>query len=161
MATQSYYACGNSRSRHIWRCTSKAWFNIHRCVSTPTISQTNTISEQEQRAYAGAGAHAEQALSSIRTVTALNAQEKELKSYQTQLDSVMRFGKKKVYLGRVVGVVVTHVQAVANGVGIGMSGLTMFGACGLVLWYGATLVNNGTYNSTTGKAAVALSSYVR
>ncbi|CAG8574146.1 4069_t:CDS:1 [Paraglomus brasilianum] len=82
-------------------------------------------SKDSQDAYAAAGAVAEQAFSSIRTVAAFGGEERETQRYISKLDRAYKVGKKR---------------ALVNGVGMGSIMFTLFATYGLAFWYGATLI---------------------
>jgi ATP-binding cassette subfamily B (MDR/TAP) protein 1 len=81
--------------------------------------------EEEQKAYAGAGDVAQQVISSIRTVVAFGGEDKEIKRYTDQLDEAERVGLKK---------------ALINGAGVGSIQLLVFLVYALAFGYGNTLV---------------------
>lgn len=76
-------------------------------------------------AYAGAGAVAQQVLSSIRTVTAFGGQQNEIKRYKVYLDQADSAGISNMYAG---GVGVATLQGV------------IFLIYALAFWYGNTLI---------------------
>ncbi|KAF9930602.1 Multidrug resistance protein 1 [Linnemannia zychae] len=84
-----------------------------------------------QDSYSAAGAIAEQAISSIRTVVAFSGQKRETESYIKHLDSAFLTGKKK---------------AIATGLGVGAFMFIIFSAYGLAFWYGAHQVYDGHMN---------------
>eukprot|EP01083_Nonionella_stella_P067673 179147_1 len=88
------------------------------------------------KSYAEAGEVAEGALSSITTVTAFSAQEKEISRYELFLSVAEKAGIRKSFL---------------TGTSLGLTLLTLFGAYGLALWYGVELILNGTESSLTGE----------
>ena len=57
----------------------------------------------EQKQYAGAGAVAEEVLSSIRTVFAFSGEEKEIERYKHKLRSATRLGARKGLLSGILG----------------------------------------------------------
>ncbi|CAG8461734.1 6731_t:CDS:2 [Paraglomus occultum] len=91
-------------------------------------------SKDSQDAYAAAGAVAEQAFSSIRTVAAFGGEERETQRYVSKLDKAYQVGKKR---------------ALVNGIGMGSIMFTIFGTYGLAFWYGATLIVNNETNGGT------------
>ncbi|KAJ3323513.1 Multidrug resistance protein 1 [Boothiomyces sp. JEL0866] len=80
---------------------------------------------EEQDAYAGAGAIAQQTFTSIRTVVSFGGQDKEAAKYAKHLDTAEKAGIKK---------------ALSNGAGIGFFQFLMFNIYALTFWYGNTLV---------------------
>ena len=56
---------------------------------------TAAFTSLEQKQYAGAGAVAEEVLSSIRTVFAFSGEKKEVKRYNLKLKMASRLGLKK------------------------------------------------------------------
>jgi len=111
---------------------------------TPLLAITGTAfvySVQKQtnftsKSYADAGAISEEALNSIKTITSLNGQEKELKRYQIALDkhnkSVVKFGA-------------------FSGAAMGLVWFTLFGMYALGFWYGAKLIEDGATNAIRGR----------
>ncbi|CEP07200.1 hypothetical protein [Parasitella parasitica] len=83
---------------------------------------------QTQRSYAQAGAVAEEALHSIRTVHAFSLQERFLKRFREKLKVAEKYGIKKVYV---------------SGVGIALFTFCFYSSLGLALWYGSQLVLEG------------------
>ncbi|XP_060595692.1 ATP-dependent translocase ABCB1-like [Ruditapes philippinarum] len=81
-------------------------------------------SSLELKAYARAGAVAEEVLGAIRTVVAFGGQEKECKRYDSNLIEARDLGVRK---------------GLVNGVAMGMTWLIIFGAYALGFWYGAKL----------------------
>ena len=57
---------------------------------------------REQKQYAGAGAVAEEVLSSIRTVFAFAGEEKEVARYDEKLKSATRLGAKKGFISGIL-----------------------------------------------------------
>ncbi|KAF9153548.1 Multidrug resistance protein 1 [Actinomortierella ambigua] len=85
-------------------------------------------SEEGQGSYAKAGALAEQAISSIRTVFAFDGQQREIKKYEEKLDDAYKSGKKKSW---------------AQGIGMGAFMLIMFLSYALAFWFGSREVKAG------------------
>lgn len=83
---------------------------------------------QSQISYAQAGAVAEQALQSIRTVHAFSLQERFSKRFQEKLKVAEKFGAKRIYIA---------------GGGIAVFMFCFFSSLGLALWYGSQLVLEG------------------
>jgi ATP-binding cassette subfamily B (MDR/TAP) protein 1 len=81
--------------------------------------------EEEQKAYAGAGDVALQVFSSIRTVIAFGGEETEVKRYSKQLNAAEIAGIKKAFM---------------NGAGVGSIQLMVFLVYALAFGYGNTLV---------------------
>lgn len=88
---------------------------------------------QSQISYAQAGAVAEQALQSIRTVHAFSLQERFSKRFQERLKVAERFGIKRIYI---------------KGGGIAVFMFCFFSSLGLALWYGSQLVLEGKSTSS-------------
>ncbi|XP_066910223.1 ATP-dependent translocase ABCB1-like isoform X2 [Clytia hemisphaerica] len=84
-----------------------------------------SLTSKEQTAYAQAGAIAEQAISSIRTVVAFGGEKEELDSYNAKLVLAEEAGIKK---------------AVTGAFSMGVFFIVMAGAEALAFWYGSTLV---------------------
>ncbi|KAF9584456.1 Multidrug resistance protein 1 [Lunasporangiospora selenospora] len=85
-------------------------------------------SSDGQDSYARAGALAEQAFSSIRTVVAFDGQKREMKKYQVLLDEAYGAGLKK---------------AIATGLGMGSFMMILFLSYSLAFWYGSHQVRDG------------------
>ncbi|KAL4222180.1 ABC transporter B member 11 [Mactra antiquata] len=81
-------------------------------------------SAQELKAYAKAGAIAEEVLGGIRTVVAFGGQSKECKRYDSNLVEARDQGVKKAFI---------------NGTTMGIVWLVIFGSYALGFWYGAKL----------------------
>ncbi|EGW04270.1 Multidrug resistance protein 1, partial [Cricetulus griseus] len=90
---------------------------------------------KELDAYSKAGAVAEEVLSSIRTVTAFGAQEKEIQRYTQNLKDAKDAGIKK---------------AIASKLSLGAVYFFMNGAYGLAFWYGTSLIFSGEPGYTIG-----------
>uniref|UniRef100_F6WK97 ATP-binding cassette subfamily B member 1 n=1 Tax=Xenopus tropicalis TaxID=8364 RepID=F6WK97_XENTR len=90
----------------------------------------SAFTNKELKAYAKAGAVAEEVLSSIRTVFAFGGQDKEIKRYEKNLEEAKRIGIKK---------------AITANVSIGFAFLMIYAAYALAFWYGTTLIINGGY----------------
>ncbi|KAJ3368938.1 Multidrug resistance protein 1 [Kappamyces sp. JEL0680] len=88
-------------------------------------------SERAQKAYAGAGNVAQQALASIRTVHAFGGEQKEINKYSRQLESAEKIGIRTQLL---------------NGCGLGSLQGVIFCVYALAFWYGNKLVP-GTLNA--------------
>eukprot|EP00069_Balaena_mysticetus_P020695 bmy_13184T0 len=82
-----------------------------------------------------AGAVAEEVLSSIRTVTAFGAQEKEVQRYTQNLKDAKNVGMKK---------------AIASKLSLGAVYFFMNGTYGLAFWYGTSLILSGEPDYTIG-----------
>ncbi|KAI1723768.1 ABC transporter transmembrane region domain-containing protein [Ditylenchus destructor] len=78
--------------------------------------------------YAAAGAIAEQALSSIRTVVAFNGQEHECSRYDKALNDGKRNGIRRAFY---------------TGVGLGVTFVVLYGAYSLAFWLGTTFIADG------------------
>ncbi|KAL4696197.1 hypothetical protein H8957_001561 [Semnopithecus entellus] len=94
-----------------------------------------SLTSKELSAYSKAGAVAEEVLSSIRTVVAFGAQEKELQRYTQNLKDAKDFGIKR---------------AVASKLSLGAVYFFMNGTYGLAFWYGTSLILNGEPGYTIG-----------
>jgi len=92
----------------------------------------STIAAKELKAYAKAGAVAEEVLGSIRTVMAFGGQYKETDRYRNNLFDARNWGVKK---GMVVG---TSMGAIF---------FIMFGSYALAFWYGAQLFLTKDYSA--------------
>lgn len=86
------------------------------------------LTSKEQTAYAEAGAIAEQAISTIRTVVAFGGEKEELSRYNDKLVIAEKAGIKK---------------AITGGVSMSFFFMIMAGTEALAFWYGSTLVANG------------------
>ncbi|KAG0030198.1 Multidrug resistance protein 1 [Podila clonocystis] len=89
-------------------------------------------SSEGQGSYSKAGAVAEQAFSSIRTVVAFGGQKRETTAYLKHLDDAYATGSKK---------------AIVTGVGNGVFLFVLFCTYGLAFWYGSNRVAAGEMNS--------------
>lgn len=89
-------------------------------------------SAEGQDSYASAGAVAEAAISSIRTVYAFDGQKRELEKFSRYLDEAYQSGVKK---------------AIATGLGMGSIMGILFCSYALAFWYGARQVNSGVMAS--------------
>ncbi|KAJ3083808.1 Multidrug resistance protein 1, partial [Quaeritorhiza haematococci] len=83
---------------------------------------------ESQDAYASAGAIAQETLSSIRTVTAFNAQEKEASRYAIHLRDAARVGFKKAWYA---------------GLGTGAMMGSLYLCYSISFWYGSILIEQG------------------
>ncbi|KAF8790548.1 ATP-dependent translocase ABCB1 like protein [Argiope bruennichi] len=85
----------------------------------------STSSAREQKKYAVAGGIAEEVLSSIRTVTMFNGQDREIKRYKSALNEGLQVALRKyVYVA----------------FAFGFTFLVLYGSYALAFWYGAELV---------------------
>ncbi|GBN04412.1 Multidrug resistance protein 1 [Araneus ventricosus] len=87
-----------------------------------------SASREESEAYGAAGAVAEEALSSVRTVAAFSGEQKEIQRYDNYLKSARRKGIKRGLL---------------TGIGAGMFWFCIFAGYALAFWYGVKLVVEG------------------
>ncbi|KAB0375665.1 hypothetical protein FD755_012308, partial [Muntiacus reevesi] len=94
-----------------------------------------SLSSKELNAYSKAGAVAEEVLSSIRTVIAFGAQEKEIQRYTQNLKDAKDVGIKK---------------AIASKLSLGAVYFFMNGTYGLAFWYGTSLILSGEPDYTIG-----------
>eukprot|EP01012_Entosiphon_sulcatum_P031341 TRINITY_DN393_c0_g1_i1.p1 TRINITY_DN393_c0_g1~~TRINITY_DN393_c0_g1_i1.p1 ORF type:complete len:1254 (+),score=232.49 TRINITY_DN393_c0_g1_i1:49-3762(+) len=83
------------------------------------------MTQQGQKAYAGAGNVAHEVISSIRTVVSFNGQEREVQRYNAYLDDARAAEVKK---------------AMVSGVSMGVTYLVIFASYGVAFWYGSYLV---------------------
>ena len=86
-----------------------------------------SFSEQESKAYATAGAIAEEALSSVRTVAALGAEPRVVAKYTVSLEAAKKTGIKKGF---------------TMGTGMGLLWLVMYCAYCVAFWFGSKLVRD-------------------
>ncbi|KAF4666753.1 (ABC) transporter [Perkinsus chesapeaki] len=91
---------------------------------------------ESQSWYARAGAVAEEVLSSIRTVTMMGTQRREIERYASKLEEARKGGTK---LG------------LQSGLGLGLTYGAVYGAYAITFWYGGTLVRDAVINDFTGK----------
>ena len=69
------------------------------------LQVTAGFTTREQKVYAGAGAVAEEVLSSIRTVFAFSGEQKEVERYTSKLRSATRLGARKgFFMGVLTGI---------------------------------------------------------
>ncbi|KAF9582793.1 ATP-binding cassette, sub-B (MDR TAP), member 4, partial [Lunasporangiospora selenospora] len=101
------------------------------CAALMAKFATET-SADGQDAYARAGAIAEQAISSIRTVVAFGGQSRELAKYSSELDNAYSSGAKKAWI---------------TGTGSGSFMLILFMSYSLAFWFGAHQVKGGHLSS--------------
>ncbi|XP_004464362.4 ATP-binding cassette sub-family B member 5 [Dasypus novemcinctus] len=94
-----------------------------------------SLTNKELSAYSKAGAVAEEVLSSIRTVIAFGAQEKEIQRYTQNLKDAKDVGIKK---------------AIASKLSLGAVYFFMHGTYGLVFWYGTSMILSGEPGYTIG-----------
>ncbi|XP_072620618.1 ATP-binding cassette sub-family B member 5 isoform X2 [Vulpes vulpes] len=94
-----------------------------------------SLTTKELNAYSKAGAVAEEVLSSIRTVVAFGAQEKEIQRYTQNLKDAKDVGIKK---------------AIASKLSLGAVYFFMIGTYGLAFWYGTSLILSGEPGYTIG-----------
>ncbi|XP_066095034.1 ATP-binding cassette sub-family B member 5 [Saccopteryx bilineata] len=94
-----------------------------------------SLTSKELNAYSQAGAVAEEVLSSIRTVIAFGAQEKEIQRYTQNLKDAKDIGIKK---------------AIASKLSLGAMYFFMNGTYGLTFWYGTSLILSGEPGYTIG-----------
>ncbi|KAG0314917.1 Multidrug resistance protein 1 [Dissophora globulifera] len=93
---------------------------------------TVQMTSKGQDSYSTAGAVAEQAFSSIRTIVAFGGQKRETRAYIDQLDAAFESGKKR---------------SIATGAGLGTFMLILFCTYGLAFWFGGHQVYNGSMKS--------------
>lgn len=93
-----------------------------------------TMTSKEIETYAKAGAVAEEALSSIRIVSAFGGEKKEAARYNKHLEKAKEMGvKKNLFFG----------------LGQGTFWIVLFGTLAIAFWYGSKLVREG--NLTAGE----------
>ncbi|KAM4705764.1 ATP-dependent translocase ABCB1-like [Rhinophrynus dorsalis] len=95
-----------------------------------------SFTTKELRAYAKAGAVAEEILTAIRTVTAFNGQQKAMDKYDANLNDAKNVGIKK---------------SVTTNISMGLSQFLIFGAYALAFWYGTKLTVDEPETYTIGK----------
>ncbi|KAF9105003.1 hypothetical protein BGX27_009855 [Mortierella sp. AM989] len=115
---------------HGWRMTLvlMAAFPVMGAAGIFMAKYSAKASSTGQDAYSAAGALAEQAISSIRTVVAFDGQQREIKKYEALLDDAYRSGIKR---------------AIGAGLGMGLMMTTMFLSYALAFWFGAREVQAG------------------
>ncbi|GBN19924.1 Multidrug resistance protein 1B, partial [Araneus ventricosus] len=86
---------------------------------------TTFAATEEQKKYAIAGGIAEEALSSIRTVTMFNGQNREIKRYKSALADGLQIALRK---------------SVIASLSLGFTFLVLYSSYGLAFWYGTELV---------------------
>ncbi|XP_045876922.1 ATP-binding cassette sub-family B member 5 [Meles meles] len=94
-----------------------------------------SLTTKELNAYSKAGAVAEEVLSSVRTVVAFGAQEKEIQRYTQNLKYAKDIGIRK---------------AIASKLYLGAVYFFMNGTYGLGFWYGTSLILSGEPDYTIG-----------
>ncbi|XP_054420503.1 ATP-binding cassette sub-family B member 5 [Pteronotus mesoamericanus] len=94
-----------------------------------------SLTNKELNAYSKAGAVAEEVLSSVQTVIAFGAQEKEIQRYTHNLKAAKDVGIKK---------------AIASKLSLGAVYFFMNGTYGLTFWYGTSLILSGEPGYTIG-----------
>ncbi|KAM4705168.1 ATP-dependent translocase ABCB1-like [Rhinophrynus dorsalis] len=90
----------------------------------------SAFTNKELKAYAKAGAVAEEVLGAIRTVIAFGGQKKEIERYEKNLEDAKRIGIKK---------------AITANVSIGFAFLMIYASYALAFWYGTTLILDEGY----------------
>lgn len=85
----------------------------------------STLAAKEQEAYGSAGAAVEEALSSIRTVTAFSGQQQEVDRYEERLRPAETMGCKR---------------GLFSGLGGGVSWFIIYSSYALAFWYGVELI---------------------
>ncbi|XP_030882362.1 ATP-binding cassette sub-family B member 5 isoform X2 [Leptonychotes weddellii] len=100
-----------------------------------------SLTTKELNAYSKAGAVAEEVLSSIRTVVAFGAQEKEIQRYTQNLKYAKDIGIRK---------------AIASKLSLGAVYFFMNGTYGLAFWYGISLILSGEPGYTIGTVLAIL-----
>ncbi|EPZ30847.1 ABC transporter domain-containing protein [Rozella allomycis CSF55] len=96
-----------------------------------TAKVISSFTEESQKSYGAAGALASEVLSSIRTVIAFQAQEKEANRYDEILKNSLKARVKRALL---------------SGIGFAMVGFFIYAFIALGLWYGSTLISDGIYS---------------
>uniref|UniRef100_A0A915EH34 ABC transmembrane type-1 domain-containing protein n=1 Tax=Ditylenchus dipsaci TaxID=166011 RepID=A0A915EH34_9BILA len=93
-----------------------------------------TSAALESRNYAAAGAVAEQAISSIRTVTAFNGQEEECMRYEQALREGMKNGIRRAYY---------------TGTGLSITFVVLYSSYALAFWMGTSFIADGQVSVQT------------
>lgn len=88
-----------------------------------------------QESYSKAGAIAQEALQSVRTVQAFGREETEIKKYDAQLNRAERKG---------------GINGFIQGIGLGTLFALLYFIEGLAFWYGSTLIESGEYDASKG-----------
>lgn len=89
-----------------------------------------------QESYSKAGAVAQDAIQSIRTVQAFSAEDREVAKYEKELDSAMTKGT---------------INGFVSGSGLGTLFMLLFCIEGLAFWWGSVLIERGTYSGGQGE----------
>ncbi|XP_028672963.1 ATP-binding cassette, sub-family B (MDR/TAP), member 4 [Erpetoichthys calabaricus] len=89
------------------------------------------FTSKEQKAYAKAGAVAEEVLGAIRTVVAFGGQKKEMNRYHKNLEQAKTMGIRK---------------AISTNLLLGFVFLIIYGSYSLAFWYGSKLIVEGEYS---------------
>ncbi|KAG6551372.1 hypothetical protein Mapa_007018 [Marchantia paleacea] len=89
------------------------------------------LTSRSAEAYERAGSLAEETISQVRTVYSFVGEQKSVQHYSLSLESTLKLGYK---------------SGSAKGIGMGGTYGTLFGCWALLLWYGGTLVRDGTVN---------------
>ncbi|XP_059027307.1 ATP-binding cassette sub-family B member 5 [Mustela lutreola] len=120
-----------------WKLTLVILSTSPLIIASATIFSRIIISltTKELNAYSKAGAVAEEVLSSIRTVVAFGAQEKEIERYTQNLKCAKDIGIRK---------------AIASKLSLGAVYFFMNGTYGLGFWYGTSLILSGESDYTIG-----------
>nr|KAF6417727.1 ATP binding cassette subfamily B member 5 [Rousettus aegyptiacus] len=120
-----------------WKLTLVTLSTCPLIIASAAMFSTIVISltSKELKAYSKAGAVAEEVLSSIRTVVAFGAQEKEIQRYTQNLKYAKDVGIKK---------------AIASKLSLGAVYFFMNGTYGLAFWYGTSLILHGEPGYTIG-----------
>ncbi|XP_075068301.1 ATP-dependent translocase ABCB1-like isoform X2 [Mixophyes fleayi] len=98
-----------------------------------------SFTSKELRAYAKAGAVAEEILTAIRTVIAFNGQQKAMDKYNANLIDARNVGIKK---------------SITVNLSMGLTQFLIFGAYGLAFWYGTKLTVEEPENYSIGKVLI-------
>lgn len=92
-----------------------------------------SLTNEELKAYAKAGAIAEEVFNSIRTVAAFGGEAKEIKRYKENLIDANASGRKR---------------GLISGVGQAISWFIIYGSYSLAFWYGVSLIIESYTNAT-------------
>lgn len=98
-----------------------------------------SFTAKELKAYAKAGAVAEEVLGAIRTVVAFGGQSKEVDRYTVNLADAKSFGQRKGLMGAV---------------GMAIVFFIIFAVYALAFWYGAKLIREEPENYDVGNLLI-------
>lgn len=98
-----------------------------------------SFTAKELKAYAKAGAVAEEVLGAIRTVVAFGGQSKEVDRYTVNLADAKSFGQRKGLMGAI---------------GMAIVFFIIFAVYALAFWYGAKLIREEPENYDVGNLLI-------